>query len=94
MSTPEGVSTGKVGTGAPGFGIVNQPVINHTVEFPTHINRPPAIPTGQPVIEITCSVCGELTARTYPIEANGEKIPTAPDERYSCSCPSPSDVYL
>ena len=90
MSTPEGASTGKVGAGAPAFGIANHPVINHTVEFPVHKNRPPAINTGQPVIEITCSVCGDLVTRTYPIEANGEKIPTASDERYSCSCSSPS----
>ena len=90
MSSPKGVSTGRVGAGAPAFGIANHPVINHTVEFPVHENRPPAINTGQPVIEITCSTCGELVSRSYPIEANGEKVTTAPDEKYSCSCPSPS----
>lgn len=90
MTAPEGKSTGKVSTGAPAFGIVNQPVVNHVVGSQVHKNRPPAINTGQPVIEITCSVCGELVSRGYPIEANGEKIPTAPDERYSCSCSSPS----
>ena len=90
MTAPEGASTGKMATGAPSIGIVNEPVVNHVVGPRTHVNRPKAINTGQPVIEITCSVCGELVTRTYPIEANGEKIPTAPDERYPCSCSSPS----
>jgi len=81
---------GKVGAGAPAFGIANHPTINHTVEFPTHENRPSAVNTGQPVIEVTCSVCGELVSRGYPVEANGEKITTAPDEQYPCSCSSPS----
>ena len=90
MSTPEGASTGKIATGAPSIGIVNEPVVSHVVGPQVHENRPSAVDTGQPVIEVTCSVCGELVSRGYPTEANGEKIPTAPDEQYPCSCSSPS----
>ncbi len=90
MTAPEGASTGKIGTGAPSCGIVNEPVVNHVVGPQGHENRPSAVDTGQPVIEITCSVCGELVSRGYQVEAHGEKITTAPDEQYPCSCSSPS----
>ena len=63
--------------------------INAPLDAPKHTNRPPAVNTGQPIIEITCSSCGELTSRTYPIEINGEPVPSAPNEKYPCSCPSP-----
>lgn len=84
---PEGSSLPAIKSGAPMFGIDNQPEIKHVTTAPVHENRPPAVNTGHPVIEITCNDCGELTARTYPVEANGEQIPTAPDEKYFCSCP-------
>lgn len=84
MSTPDGSTMGSVQSGTPMM------AINHRTDAPVHEDRPPVVKTGQPVIEITCSKCGELTARTYPIEVNGEMVPTAPDEKYPCSCPTPS----
>ena len=84
MSNPTGSTFAGAQSGVPGL------QIDHRIDAPIHENRPPIIKTGQPVIEITCSKCGQLTARTYPIEVNGEMVETAPDEKYPCSCPSPS----
>jgi len=64
-------------------------MINNVVEAPIHENRPLKIETGQPVIEVTCSICGQLTSRTYPTEINGVAVSSAPNEKYPCSCPSP-----
>lgn len=83
MSIPTGSTLPSVQSGVPTLGISNR------IDAPVHENRPPIVKTGHPVIEITCSKCGELTARTYPIEVNGEMVQTAPDEKYPCSCPSP-----
>ena len=85
--SPVGSGLPSIKSGAPMIGINNQPIIKHVHEAPIHKDRPPMVQTGHPVIEITCNVCGELTARTYPVEAQGEQIKTAPDEKYSCSCP-------
>lgn len=84
MSALDGSTVGKAESGTPML------AVNHRIDAPVHENRPSIVKTGQPVIEITCSKCGELTARTYPIEVNGEMVATAPDEKYSCSCPTPS----
>ena len=84
---PVGSSLPSIKSGAPMFGIDNQPEIKQTDVTPIHANRPPKVETGHPVIEITCNVCGELVSRGYPIEVNGEQVPTAPDEKYTCSCP-------
>ena len=77
MTSPSGSPTQQIQSGTPSI------MINNVVE------RPSKIETGQPVIEITCSICGELTSRTYPVEINGVAVPSAPNEKYPCSCPSP-----
>ena len=87
---PTGSTLPGIKSGAPSIGIVNEPPeIKHVTTAPIHKDRPLAINTGQPVLEVTCNDCGELVSRCYPVEAQGEQIPTAPDEKYSCSCPSP-----
>ena len=77
MTSPSGSGTSQLQSGTPAF------QINNVVE------RPAQVETGQPVIEIRCSICGELTSRTYPTEINGTAVPSAPNEKYPCSCPSP-----
>ena len=83
MTSPSGSGTSQVQSGTPSF------QINNVAEAPIHEDRPLKVETGQPVIEITCSICGQLTSRTYPIEVNGVAVSSAPNEKYPCSCPSP-----
>lgn len=84
MSTPTGSTAGKAQSGVPSLQINNQPL---GIPRPDYV-KPVAVETGEPMIEITCSNCGELTSRTYPTEINGEMVTTAPNEIYTCSCPS------